>query len=205
MLLGRRTRGGRRTRIAAAAVLREIGQQPVHRGEARAIENEATFLTARHELRVGEFFQVKRERRRRHVEQRGNLPGRHAFGPRLYEGAKDGEPRLVCECRKGGNGLVRFHDSTIVEISNKRQNNHRSLDLPTTGRKVHSTQPVLVPAPTIAQNGMAQAPQRRLLLAPLRSYRQPFPDAVRQYNRRETSKDSETQHGNPVLDRTTKT
>src|SRR3954468_14236926 len=76
----RRARRSAELRLSAAAVLGEVIDEAVHRGEVRRVADEAALLLTCHEIGVTQLLQMKRERRRRDPQGICDRPDRDAGG-----------------------------------------------------------------------------------------------------------------------------
>ena len=102
--------------LAAAAVLGEGGDEVVHRREIGRIEDEPAFLAGLHQVGVGEFLEVERQRGRGEAQGLGDFAGGHARRAGLDQQAKDAQAVFLGQGGKALNGLFDFHDSIIMEI-----------------------------------------------------------------------------------------
>jgi len=63
-----------------------------------------------------ELAQVERQRRRREREPLADLPGGKPLRPGLHEQPENIEPSFVTERDKGGDGVMLFHISNMMEL-----------------------------------------------------------------------------------------
>ena len=69
-----------------------------------------------HELGVHELLQVKRQRRARDVEHRGQRARRHALGAGADQGTKGAQAGLLGQGCQGSDGGFLIHISNYMEI-----------------------------------------------------------------------------------------
>jgi hypothetical protein len=100
----------RRAHLAAAAILGEVGDEAVHRGEVGGINDLPSEPPLRDEARLPHVLQMKGQGRGRHIEPRGNIAGGQALRSLLDQHAVDGEAVVVGDRAERGHGLFRVHD-----------------------------------------------------------------------------------------------
>ncbi len=105
--------GGART----AAVLGEIGDEGVHPRDVRPVPDEAPVLARGDQPGVGQFLQVKRQRRRGQAEALADVAGGEPVGRVLDEQPEHGEAALLREGAQGGQRALRLfglHGSATI-------------------------------------------------------------------------------------------
>jgi hypothetical protein len=100
----------------AAALVGKKCHQPLHSIKTRAVEQKSTFASHRDELRVLQFFQVKRERRGGDVQFLGKIPRCVPIRAPLDEQPKHSEARFLRKRGEGFYDIYRFHCSIFMEI-----------------------------------------------------------------------------------------
>jgi len=103
--------------LALATVVDQIAQQVVHVDQIGAVEQLAAFPLDAHQVRMGQFLEVKGEGRGRQVEHRRQDGWRQPFRPGAYQGAKDTQACLVRQSGESVDGCFFVHYSNILEIT----------------------------------------------------------------------------------------
>src|SRR5262249_52318462 len=107
----------RRAGCAGAAVFGEEADQARHRAEVRRIDDEASVLARRHQIRVRQVLQMEGEARRGKPQLLGGFAGRHAFRPRDDEQAEDREARIMGKRAQRADSKVRVHEAENTSIA----------------------------------------------------------------------------------------
>lgn len=100
---------------ALAAVLREVGQQFIHRFVFRGINQRPASPAEADQAGVSQLIQMERQCGIRDIQFYGNLAGRHSSGSRTNEQAKYSQAVVMGEGGQGSDGVRRFHISKIIE------------------------------------------------------------------------------------------
>src|SRR5262249_44943024 len=119
VMSGRSAAGGRRgdpACLALAAVFGEIGDQAVHPLERGAVDEVAAVALLRDETGVHQLLQVERERRRAQFEGLRHGSRCHAGGAHDHERAKGPQADRMPQCQEGSDGVLFFHDSSLLEV-----------------------------------------------------------------------------------------
>ena len=95
-----RARAHHCTGRTGAAVGGHEGQQVVHGGEFRAVNQVAAITLLGNQPGVGQFFQVKRQGRAGYAQRFGQAAGRHALNTGHHQLAKNLQTRLLGQCRQ---------------------------------------------------------------------------------------------------------
>lgn len=85
-----------------AAILGHVGEQRVHDGIGRRVDQRPALAPEGHKVRVFELAQVERQRRRREREPLADLPRGKPLRSGSHEQPENIEPRLMTERDKGG-------------------------------------------------------------------------------------------------------
>jgi hypothetical protein len=107
---------GGRASNPAAAIIREIAKQGIHRFELGRIDHRAAITAHGHEACRTEPVKMKGQRIRREVECGRDRTGRHALRSRFHKQAEHIKAIVLGECGQGRDNICLFHISTIIEI-----------------------------------------------------------------------------------------
>ena len=98
-------RSRHRTAFTRAAVRRQVRHQRIHLCKRGAVNQAAAVSLLRDQPGVHQFFEVKRQRRRRDLERLRQRGRRHAVRARYHQRAKHLQARSVGKCGQRGNGI----------------------------------------------------------------------------------------------------
>ena len=70
----------------------------------------------RHESRISKLLEMERERRRRNVEFRRQIPCRHSLQTRLNEAPEDVQTRFLGQGGESGDDGFFFHIYIVIEL-----------------------------------------------------------------------------------------
>jgi hypothetical protein len=111
-----------------ATVLREEGNKAVHRLEASRVDHQATVATHADKSRHAQPIEVKGQRVGREPQPFSHMAGGYTLRAGLYQQSKDFQPIVLGKRRKRRDGICRFHISTNIEITIKRQASGTAID-----------------------------------------------------------------------------
>jgi hypothetical protein len=100
---------------ALATILSEEANKIVHRLKLRRIDHGAAVATDSDQSRKAEAVEMECQRVGSEAEPFGDLAGRHAFRPGLYEHPKDCQTVFLGECSQRRDSVRRSHISTNIE------------------------------------------------------------------------------------------
>jgi hypothetical protein len=113
--------GGWRAWSSAAAIVREIAKQGVHRFELSRVDHGAAIAADGDEASRPQSIKMERQRVRCEVESGCNRTGWHALGSGFHQQAEDIKAIVLGERRQRCDDISFFHISTIIEIKRRRQ------------------------------------------------------------------------------------
>jgi hypothetical protein len=99
-----------------AAIFGEIGEQNIHRLEARRVDHRAALAPDRDEPRLSQAIEMKGQRIGGELQGYGHTSSGHASWARFHKEAKDIEPVVLRESGQSRQSFGLFHTSIDIEI-----------------------------------------------------------------------------------------
>lgn len=105
------------TRLPAATLLGQVGQQLVHGGVMGRVVNESPGLARRGQTGIDQFLQMEGQAAIGFgAQQFGNAPDSQTLLARLNQQAKDLQAGFLGQGAQGDNSVLYIHVSIIIEI-----------------------------------------------------------------------------------------